>query len=80
MSCVTVNPSLRGTRWGRSWGPSSCAAAEDFPSASPEPLRCVVNSLPREVSLINWPFQLQPVFLYNPRPRALPPGSLLARL
>lgn len=51
ISCVTVNPSLHGTRWGWSWGPSSCAAAEeDFPSASLEPLHCVVNSLPCEVS------------------------------
>ena len=48
-----------------------CAAAEDWPppAAGLDPFQCVVNSLQCEVSLINWPFQLQPVFLYKPRPR-----------
>lgn len=38
------------------------------PSAGLDPFQCVVTSLQCEVSLINWPFQLQPVFLPKPRP------------
>lgn len=46
-----------------------CCVRRLAPSAGLDPFQCVVNSLQCEVSLINWPFQLQPVFLYKPRPR-----------
>lgn len=45
-----------------------CCCRRLASSAGLDPFQSVVNSLQCEVSLINWPFQLQPVFLYKPRP------------